>query len=377
MSFLSRLFGKGQQSLEHPQAPAEFTFNQRAAAFWDWFASAAEELRDIHNQGDRKQLPSIVSPKVDEFLPGMAWVFGPGTEKGFHSFTLSGEGVMYRQILADQWLKRLPGIENWTFYASRQPEEEVGDFTLVDDDLKFRPIEFWLTPEIDEEKEKVHLMLWHPLIEKAEERLCMQALFLVLDEILGEFGTTRWVGSIQFSQKRLAESMPITELKEFVEETRASRGWKMLSPVDTWNGYSIPPAKRSAARRMDTMGGSCGCFPVLGSFFDEPKKFEDPFLEMGAAWVYLSFSSADLPKGNEVEVREAMTDVIVSALEQDRSGIPLGGATGERLAYMDFLIFDGERSLARIREAARKAGVPADTRLEFLDSRRPGRPLFG
>src|SRR5688572_2990151 len=127
MSFLRRFFGKDQPPAEEPEVPAEFTFNQRAAGFWEWFASAGEELRSIHNEGDRDRLPAIVSPKVNEFLPGMAWVFGPGTGKGFHSFTLSGEGVMDRQILAEQWLQRSPGIENWTFHASRQPEETMGD----------------------------------------------------------------------------------------------------------------------------------------------------------------------------------------------------------------------------------------------------------
>lgn len=377
MSFLRRLFGKDQPPAEPTQPPVELTFNQRAAGFWKWFASSAEELRAIHNEGDRDQLPAMVSPKVDEFLPGMAWVFGPGTGKGFHSFTLSGEGVMDRQILAEQWLQRSPGIENWTFHASRQPEETVGDFTLTAQDLKFRPIEFWVTPEVDEEKEVVHLMLWHPLIETADERLCMQALFLVLDEIFGEFGTTRWIGGIEFSQKRLGESMPITELKEFVDETRASRGWKMRSPVDSWGSYSIQPDKRSEGLRLDTIGGTSGCWPVLRSFFDEPKKFEDPFLEMGAAWVYVSFPSATLPEDNRVEAREDMADVITSALAQERGGIPLGGAIGSQQAYMDFLIFDGERSIALIRDAARKAGVPSDARLEFLDSRRAGRLLFG
>jgi len=71
-----------------------------------------------------------------------------------------------------------------------------------------------------------------------------------------------------------------------------------------------------------------------------------------------------------------MEEVIESALAGERSGIPLGGAIGTRLAYLDFLIFDGEQSLSLIRDAARSAGVPAGARLEFLDSRSRGRPLF-
>jgi len=46
----------------------------------------------------------------------------------------------------------------------------------------------------------------------------------------------------------------------------------------------------------------------------------------------------------------------------------LGGAIGSERSYIDFLIFDGQRSLQLIRETARRLGLPAKTRLEFLDS---------
>ncbi|MCW1886808.1 hypothetical protein OKA04_18860 [Luteolibacter flavescens] len=376
MSSSRKTSGNAPQPADPTQTPAEFTFNQRAAAFWEWFSSVSEELRAIQNDRDSGDIPSIVAPKVDEFLPGMAWVFGPGMGEGFHSFTLSGEGIMCRQILADQWLQRSPGVENWTFHASRQPSGTVKDFTIKVRDLKFRPIEFWVTPEIDEEAEEVDLVLWHPLVAEVEESLCSLALFLVLDELNGEFDTTCWIGSVDFSQKRLAESMPITEIKEFIEEARASRGWKMKSPIDSWVNYSTSAEKRTDGPRKDTIGGTSGCWPVLNSFLRDSDAFEDPFLKLGAAWVYLSFPSSFLPKGNQVDAREDMADLITSALEQHRGGIPLGGAIGDRLAYMDFLIFDGDHSIALIRDAASKAGMPDDTRLEFLDSSKPGVPLF-
>ncbi len=58
---------------------------------------------------------------VNELSPGFAWVFGPGADGIGHSFTLSGEGVIHRQLLALQWLSRAPVINGWTFYAARQP----------------------------------------------------------------------------------------------------------------------------------------------------------------------------------------------------------------------------------------------------------------
>ncbi|WP_193214477.1 hypothetical protein [Luteolibacter marinus] len=374
MSFLRRAFGRKKEA---PGSGGEFTFNQRAKAFWDWFSTSAEEMRAVQNRGDGRQLQEVLSPKVNELLPGMAWVLGPGTGEGFHSFTLSGEGVMCRQILADQWLKRSPGVANWTFHASRQAAETLGHFTLNARDLTFRPIEFWVTPEIDEENEEVDLVLWHPLIEKSEDGLCMQALFLVLDEIFGEFGTSRWIGKIEFSKKRLAESMPIAELKDFVAETSAARGWKMRSPVDTWGSYSISPEKRNKGRhRLDTIAGTCGCWPVLSAYLRDPADFEDPFRELGASWIYLTVPTSSLPEDRLVESREEMAEIIHSSLAMGRHGIPLGGAIGEKSSYLDFLIFDGRRSIEIVQNAARKAGMPADTRLDFLDSRRQSLPLF-
>ena len=356
--------------------PPEFTFKQRVAAFWTWYAGVAERFRR-HYAGERDEnLTDEVSDKVDKLLPGMAWVFGPGEKPGEHSFTLTGEGIAFKQMLARYWLEQAPEIDGWCFYAERVASKDPGHFSLRFDDLVFKVMEFWVTPEVDEEDECVDLTVWHPLADQVEVKHCQTALFLVLDEIFGETGTGHWIGRMEFSREKLGPSMPILELKEFVEATRADRGWKFIHPCDTFTGYRIPPENQRDRLRFDTIAGTTRGWKVLRDYFEEPEDFSDPFRELDAEWVYLSFPSSELPAGRQVDARGEMEDSIESALTAERSGIALGGAIGTNLAYLDFLIFDRDRSLAVIREAARKAGVPAETRLEFLESGRPGMPLF-
>jgi hypothetical protein len=245
-------------------------------------------------------------------------------------------------------------------------------------ELSFKPIEFWVTPEIDEEEELLHLTVWHPLADQVEENVCQTALFLVLDEIFGEFGTGRWIGHMTFSNAKLGASMPITELESFVDATRAERGWKMRTPGETWCSYGIEPDRRSNSRpRLDTIAGSSACWGPLCDHLNG----EDtaPFEGFNADWVYLSFDTRALPEEARVDAREDMSDVITAALNQALSGRPLGGAIGNTRSYIDFLIYDGSRSIEIIREAAKRAGLPEDTRLQYLDASKhdSGFRLFG
>lgn len=381
MSFLSRFFKKAEvpATAAPDEAPPEFNFKQRVEAFWTWYASVAERFYQTIEDKQSPSLANEVSEKVDELLPGMAWVFGPGPEKKGHSFTLSGEGSQPKQMLAAYWLSRAPAISGWTFYASRQADLSPGGFTLGMGEINFKPIEFWVTPEIDEERECVHLSLWHPLADRVEMRTCQTALYLILDEIFGEFGTDRWIGRPEFSKAKLAESMPIGELREFVEATAAARGWKMRTPCDSWVSYKIPPeGMRPDAPRGDVFVGTTRLSNGTGDFYRDRENYKDPFVPSGAHWIYLSLDISSLPSGREVDTRGEMEDVIIEALEAAQSGTTLGGASGTKSAYMDFLIYDGSRSIAIIREAAQKAGMPEGTRIEYAgaDERSSGGFLF-
>jgi hypothetical protein len=161
--------------------------------------------------------------------------------------------------------------------------------------------------------------------------------------------------------------MPIVELRDHVAQLQAERGWQMREPGRTWGSYSLKPENRHIRKpRFDTVAGTSACFGPLREYLHHDGEAEDPFGGLHADWVYISFDSSVLPEDRPVDAREDMADAITAALEKEQSGRYLGGAIGTMRSYMDFLIYDGSRSIKILREAARSAGLPPGTRLEYL-----------
>jgi hypothetical protein len=178
------------------------TFKARVEHFWHWYAQVAERFYKMLENDNDEDVVAETSDKVDELFPGFAWVYGPG-EAGLgepgRSFTLSGEGLLQIQLLALYWLSRAPVLEGWTFYASRQPSapEIIETMRINFEGQELDPLEFWLTPTADDEEEKVNLTVWHPLYAGVPENEARVGAFWVfLDEVLGEYGTSQWIGQV-------------------------------------------------------------------------------------------------------------------------------------------------------------------------------------
>jgi hypothetical protein len=139
-------------------ADVQVTFKSRVQRFWDWFAQESDRLHAAVSTGKSSTVASEVSAKVDELGPGFAWVFGPGETKAHESFTLSGEGVRHKQLLAQYWLTQAPQLPQWTFHSARQPGSIEGTCMEIGD-RRFDPMEFWLTPTVDSEAEKIDLVI--------------------------------------------------------------------------------------------------------------------------------------------------------------------------------------------------------------------------
>ncbi len=264
-----------------------------------------------------------------------------------HSFTLSGQGELAKQLLADYWCSQAPDIRHWSFYGSRQPtaaEDLKGVAIQIGGEEQVDVERFALRTTVDDESQCIDIVAWHPALQHVPEEHHLQILFLLLDESLGEFGTQMWLGTVAVEPFEADEkSKWLHELPKFIEQVNAYHRWEKTPPLECYTLYEINAP--SETPRGDTVVGST-CIPsvVFELLEHEGKLPEDPFEGLGAEFAYVAIDGAVFPDGGESEVRGNIEDALGDALEQDLSGRTLGGAFGTRESYIDLLLLDGVHS---------------------------------
>jgi hypothetical protein len=129
--------------------PAPLTLKERVAEFWKWFSANAERFYATIEDKKCAELQPETTEAMKKWMGDMSWVYGPGENKTGHSLTLTGEGFLPKQFVAEYWASRAPKLKGWTFYSSRQPSEADGwgfKIHLRDSNEDFKPIEFWVIP---------------------------------------------------------------------------------------------------------------------------------------------------------------------------------------------------------------------------------------
>lgn len=353
-----------------PAGPA--TFNERVDAFWLWYAGVAARFFQTIEDSRCSDLTGEVSAKVDELLPGFAWVFGPG-ENGGHSFTLSGEGILQKQLLALHWLSRAPRLPGWTFYASRQPGSIAG-ISIKIGGVDFSSRAIWVTPSINRGDECFDLTFWHPEWENLEKNQKVRVTFLFLDEALGEYGTGWWIGGLDFGKDKLAASFPLDELPAYIRDHATAEGWKKYPPGESVTLLSFKPIE-TVFPRSDTLTQTTVIPPLIRDYFQSDGNLEDPAPGLGADYAYVSLPARFLPKGQEVTLRGEFEDALDAALKPAGLGRCLGGALGRERFYLDLLLLDGPRSLDATVSALRQLKAPAGTMIEFFAREKRGRRI--
>lgn len=355
------------------RASRELTFNERVDRFWRHYASVADRFYETIEGGKCGSLQPETSAMVDELFPGFAWVFGPGANGQGHSFTLSGEGIIHRQLLALQWLARAPALPGWTFYAARQPGRIEGHVVEIDG-MRFDPKEIWVAVSIDEEDQNVDITVWHPSWERVAPNIRSTVTFLFLDEAFGEYGTDWWIGQIEFNNSRLSEAIPLQELAEQVAKLAAERGWKKNAPGELFTLYQMEESSGNYPRSDIVTQNTCVPKLVM-DYVNAQGELEDPLSEAGADYAYISIAGDFFPPGEQVTKRGEIEDAIEEALKPFGGGRCIGGAFGRERSYSDFLIFDGRRSLEAMQAALRRLNVPPGTIIEFFAREKRGQRI--
>lgn len=341
------------------EVPGALSLKERVAAFWKWYSEVSDDFYNTIENKRCSDLEPAVSAKVDELMPGFGWVFGPGEDGQGHSFTLTPEGHPHKRLAAYYWLGQAPILKGWTFYASRQPDNPFRSGRSIRiEEMDFKAEEIWLTPWVDDQEEKVDVIVWHPFFSKIQEQLRHTVTFLWLDEVLGEEGTSNWIGEIKLGDHRLADAMPLGELPEFIGKLKEANKWEKFPPHETFCQYRGSDPMRGGLR-SDVIAGTTCMMPLVYEFPLE----ENPLMELGAEYFMIVIPADHFPTGRQVEMRGEIEDELTSALEAEASGKVLGGASGLENFYIDLVFYDGNRSRAITEKILRRRGLGKSAKL--------------
>jgi hypothetical protein len=347
------------------------TFKSRVTKFWEWYPTVADRFFETIEDGRCEDLTTEVSQFMDNTLPHMAWVFGPG-ENGGHSFTVSGEGVVAMQLLAEYWHSRAVELPNWTFYGSRQPSppERLKNMAIaVGEQEQVDAESFVLKTAVDEDDKLIHIVAWHPAFENLPEEHHYQILFLLLDEALGEFGVEQWLGEIQVEPfLREDNTRSLAELPGFIEHVNAYYRWEKLPPLEARTLYQLSEDQApnvDGTPRADTTVGQTTIPRIVFDLLEHDGRLpKDPLEGTGAELVYVAIDSSVFPDGNQAEVRGNIEDALDEALPKEQSGRVLGGAFGVNESYIDIILFDGEASRRIVEETLAGLQLAGRSRLQ-------------
>ena len=108
------------------------------------------------------------------------WLWSSAGERRSRPFFHAvGEGVLHRQLLAIYCVNRAPEAE-WLDVLCVASTGTIEGIRMEIGGHKFDAMEFWITPKIDSESEKVDITVWHPLfatVRKESERLSPLFIF--------------------------------------------------------------------------------------------------------------------------------------------------------------------------------------------------------
>ena len=323
------------------------TLKQRVEQFWKWFPTVSQLYFDALEQNKLDSLVEEFSQHMSSYLHDMAWVFGPGPTEDSHSLTVSGECLAVKQLVARYWLDCAIEVPGWSFYSSRQPTEPeklAGMELTVGKEKSIDTVNFLLKVRIDEENQIFDLRAWHESFRVVPRSHHEEILFLLLDEALGEFGASMWLGDVAIKPiKPEKATVNLVNLRSHLQKIIDEKGWQRLPPLEEYAVYELP--ERGDFPRGDTICG-ISCIPeAIFELIENRGALQTDLLDgTGAELVYIQIDSDALPVDKEAEFRAEVEDLLEERLRETKSGYTLGGAYGASYSYIDLILFDGDES---------------------------------
>lgn len=196
-----------------------FNKQSKEELFWNWFTKNQETYYNgIENLEIREKIFDKLSSELQKVQSGLVFEFSPIHENGTREFTISADGIKSNFSSVISLVEKSPKMEKWKFNAFRQrvPGDEIGlnfgEFKISYKDLYFR------YQEVDGE-----LGVELNIRDYNGESKKQNAVYILLDNLLGEYDTTisiGWIDWEKLDESKLDEMIPIIKLRDLIDRRK-------------------------------------------------------------------------------------------------------------------------------------------------------------
>ncbi len=222
--------------------------DESITAFWEAWPDLREAIEHDLAAGEYGEGTAALTEYVEAIHPELEWDvrFGISAENAL--CLTSGDHRL--RHLAARWVDAAPPPdERWEFHPARPP---IGPELFELDGLDIDPTEAQFFAELDPDAEHLSIMVSHPAFQGLDEANRFQATFRMLDDLLGEDGTEKWIDSVDASPVAPRNAAPLTDLVLMVDElaaTATGERWIVFEPEDPRDPSSLDV--NLALKRLD------------------------------------------------------------------------------------------------------------------------------
>ncbi len=185
----------------------------KAAEFWIWFQQNSNRYYHLEEQNPQ-ELFSALALKLTTIHPDLSFEFSSIKDNGKREFVVTANGMRSAFPFVKKLVEAAPVMEDWDIIAFRQrkpgfDDVSIGQFTLSSSEIYF---------EYDLNQSKIDLRLF--LSDYNGESIFGNAVFLLLDRLLGEYDVETKIGTIDLENiiLRSDTALKLEDLPLIVDE---------------------------------------------------------------------------------------------------------------------------------------------------------------
>ena len=171
--------------------------------------------------------------------------------------------------------------------------------------------------------------------------------FILLDNMIGETAIINTLGELEVLAEPEENGVPLNEFADLVDEKFGEKAAR--EPLKNFFSYEMEP--RGSEVREDVIVGTTCLTPIVNQYLNGERDIYNEAFELGIKFCFLSIDNGgDVQAG--FDLRNKIED---EELESCGSFLEIiGGATGQRHAYIDLICYDEERLKEKSKRASQK-----------------------